>query len=91
MAEVLRRAYDWRKWERETSGDGAKMVNQQVWRINKKKVWSAMTRMRNGKAVGPDGIPEKVRRWERAVDLLTSLFNAILQNKMMENRESDYY
>lgn len=91
MAEVLRRAYDWRKWERETSGDGEKMVNQQVWRINKKKVWSAMTRMRNGKAAGPDGIPEKVWRWERAVDLLTSLFNAILQNKMMENRESDYY
>lgn len=48
--------------ERETSGDGAKMVNQQVWRINKKKVWSAMTRMWNGKAVGPDGIPEKVWR-----------------------------
>lgn len=77
--------------KKETSGDGVKMVNQQVWRINKKKVRSSMTRVRSGKAVGPDGIPEKVWRWERAVDLLTSLFNTILQNKMMENRESDYY
>lgn len=48
--------------ERETSGDGVKMVNQQVWRISKKKEWSAMTRMQSGKAVGPDGIPEKVWR-----------------------------
>lgn len=50
------------KGERETSGDGVKMVNQQVWRISKNKVWSAMMRMPSGKAVGPNGIPEKVWR-----------------------------
>lgn len=56
------------------------MVNQEVQRIIE-EVRAAMERMRSGKAVDPDGIPVEVwrRLLKRAVDILSRLFNTVLQ------------
>ncbi|XP_051779618.1 uncharacterized protein LOC127526820 [Erpetoichthys calabaricus] len=67
--------------ERERRLDDVEIVNQEVQRISKEEVRTAMKRMKNGKAVGPDDIPVEAWRClgEMAVEFLTRLFNGILE------------
>ena len=60
-------------------------VVEDVQLITKKEVRLAVSRMKNGKAVGPDEIP--VEAWkcigEPAVEMLTGLFNRLLKGEKM--------
>ncbi|XP_051783710.1 uncharacterized protein LOC127527824 [Erpetoichthys calabaricus] len=60
--------------------DDVEIVNQEVQWISKDEVSTAMKRMKNGKAIGPDDIPVEAWRCfgEMAVEFLTRLFNGIL-------------
>ena len=53
--------------------------------ISKSEVWKSMQSMKNGKALGPDGIPAEAWKClgEPAVEFLTSLFNRILRGEPM--------
>lgn len=61
------------------------IVNQEVQQISKEEVWTALKRMRNGKAIGP--VDKPVEAWrclgETAVEFLTRLFNAMLESERM--------
>ncbi|MBN3291136.1 RTXE polymerase, partial [Polypterus senegalus] len=65
--------------------DDVEIVNQEVHRISKEEVRTAMKRMKNGKAVGPDDIPMEAWRClgEMAVAFLNRLFNGILESERM--------
>ncbi|KAG2458644.1 RTBS polymerase, partial [Polypterus senegalus] len=65
--------------------DDVETVNQEVQRISKEEVRTAMKRVQNGKAVGPDDIPVEAWRCleEMAVEFLTRLFNGILESERM--------
>ena len=71
--------------EREERWEVAARVNGEVQRITEDEVRTAMKKMKNGKAVGPDDIP--VEAWRNlgdiAVRLLTRLFNRILKGERM--------
>ncbi|KAG2459007.1 P5I13 protein, partial [Polypterus senegalus] len=71
--------------ERDRRLDDVEIVTQEVQQISKEKVRTAMKRMKNGKAVGPDDIP--VEEWKclggMAVEFLTSLFNSFLESERM--------
>ncbi|KAK3532680.1 hypothetical protein QTP86_027805 [Hemibagrus guttatus] len=62
--------------------EGVNSVEQKVDKIRKDEVRKALKRMKSGKAVGPDDIPVEVWKClgEAAVELLTSLFNRVLEN-----------
>lgn len=68
---------------RESRMEELEVANQEVQEISRKEVKKAMKRMKGGKAVGPDGIP--VEAWRSlggmAVELLTSLFNKLLEGR----------
>ena len=58
-----------------------------VWRIQESEVRDALKRMKEGKVMGPDGIPIKVWRYleDIAIVWLTKMFNNIFRsNKMPE-------
>ena len=63
----------------------AARVNGEIQRITEDEVRTAMKKMKNGKAVGPDDIP--VEAWrslgDMAVRFLTRLFNRILEGERM--------
>ncbi|KAG2455321.1 RTJK polymerase, partial [Polypterus senegalus] len=65
--------------------DDVEIVNQEVQRISKEEVRTAMKRMKNGKAIGPDDIPMEAWRClgEMAMEFLTRLFNGILESERM--------
>ena len=60
-------------------------MNGEVRRVTEDEVMTAMKKMKNGKAVGPDDIP--VEAWRNLGDiaerLLTRLFNRILEGERM--------
>ncbi|MCJ8739626.1 hypothetical protein PDJAM_G00049200 [Pangasius djambal] len=60
-------------------------VEQKVDKIRKDEVRKALKRMKSGKAVGPDDIPVEVWKClgEAAVEVLTSLFNRVLESEKM--------
>ena len=55
--------------------------NQEIEAIDKKEVWTAVGKMKNGKAVGPDGIPAEVWKClgEMGCNFLCRLFNEMLR------------
>ena len=59
--------------------------NQLVEEINKEEVRKAMSKMKNGKSVGPDGIPAEAWKalGEEGLDFLWRLFNNILESGKM--------
>ncbi|KAK3516828.1 hypothetical protein QTP70_023704, partial [Hemibagrus guttatus] len=66
----------------------AKCIEQQITKVDKirkDEVRKALKRMKSGKAVGPDDIPVEVWKClgEAAVELLTSLFNRVLESERM--------
>ena len=71
--------------EREDRWEVAARLNERVHRISEGEVRSALKKMKNGKAVGPDDIP--VEAWrslgDMAVRFLTRLFNRILRGERM--------
>ncbi|KAK3530505.1 hypothetical protein QTP86_027871 [Hemibagrus guttatus] len=71
--------------EREKRVEGVNSVEQKVDKIRKDEVRKALKRMKSGKAVGPDDIPVEVWKClgEAAVELLTSLFNRVLESERM--------
>ncbi|XP_051786647.1 uncharacterized protein LOC127528918 [Erpetoichthys calabaricus] len=71
--------------EREKRLDDVEIMNQEVQRISKEEVRTAMKRMKNGKAVGLDDIPVEAWRClgEMAMEILTRLFNGILESERM--------
>ena len=74
-----------RENERETRIDSINGTYEDVPRVTKEEVRTAMKKMKNGKAVGPDDIP--VEAWkclgELAIAFLTKLFNGILESESM--------
>ncbi|KAK3561573.1 hypothetical protein QTP86_010656 [Hemibagrus guttatus] len=68
--------------EREKRVEGVNSVEQKVDKIRKDEVRKALTRMKSGKAVGPDDIPVEVWKClgEAAVEFLANLFNRVLEN-----------
>ena len=70
--------------EREMRLENAEPVNKEVKQITKEMVRRALKRMKVGKAVGPDDIP--IEAWiglgKIAVNLLTTVFNKILESEM---------
>ena len=71
--------------ERERRLDEVVIVNRDVHRISRDEVRTAMKKMKNGKAVGPDNIPVEAWKYlgEIAVVFLTRLFNRILSGERM--------
>ncbi|KAI5609640.1 hypothetical protein C0J50_12105 [Silurus asotus] len=71
--------------ESERSLDSVELVKQEVDRISKEEVKTAIKRMKIGMSVGPDDI--LVEAWrclgEMAVEFLTRLFNRILEGERM--------
>ena len=69
----------------ETRIDSINGTYEDVPRVTKEEVRTAMKKMKNGKAVGPDDIP--VEAWkclgELAIAFLTKLFNGILESESM--------
>uniref|UniRef100_A0A096M6T7 Reverse transcriptase domain-containing protein n=1 Tax=Poecilia formosa TaxID=48698 RepID=A0A096M6T7_POEFO len=68
-----------------TKGEEAAPVDQEVAKISKDEVRKALKRMKSGKAVGPDDIPVEVWKClgEPAVEVLTRLFDEILESERM--------
>ena len=66
--------------------------NKEIEKIDEKEVWTAVCKMKNGKAVGPDGIPAEA--WKclggMGCRFLCWLFNELLRGEKMPNdwRES---
>ncbi|KAK3574862.1 hypothetical protein QTP86_018329 [Hemibagrus guttatus] len=71
--------------EREKRVKGVNSVEQKVDKIRKDEVRKALKRMKSGKAVGPDDILVEVWKClgEAEVELLTSLFNRVLESERM--------
>ncbi|KAK3515275.1 hypothetical protein QTP70_013499 [Hemibagrus guttatus] len=71
--------------EREKRVEGVNSVEEKVDKIRKDEVRKALKRMKSGKAVDPDDIPVEVWKClgEAAVELLTGLFNRVLESERM--------
>ena len=71
--------------EREERAGEELAIHAEVENITREEVRKALSKMKNGKAVGPDGIP--IEAWkhlgELAVEFLTTQFNNILENEEM--------
>ncbi|XP_067349374.1 uncharacterized protein [Channa argus] len=79
--------------ERERRVEEVTGVEQEVAKISKSEVRSALKRMKSGKAVGPDDKPVEVWKClgEVAVEFLTSLFNKILKSERMLRTGGEVY
>ena len=72
---------------RETRNGEAERTENVVTCIDRSEIKNCLKKMKNGKAVGPDNIP--VEAWKSlgnlGVDILTNLFNSILECEEMPN------
>jgi len=68
---------------RERRTDEMRIVHEEVEEISEEEVWSALRKMKEGKAVGPDNLPAEVWKClgEVGVRFLTRLFNQLLEGR----------
>ena len=69
--------------DRDPRTEKAEMVNEEVNCVSREEVKNALRRMKKGKAVGPDELPEKIWKCmgEMGIKFLTRLFNRLLVGK----------
>ena len=70
---------------RESRTEEAEVVNKEVNCVSREEVKNALTRMKKGKAVGPDELPIEVWKCmgEMGIKFLTRLFNRLLMGERM--------
>ena len=70
---------------RDPRTEEAEVVNEEVNCVSREEVKNALTRMKKGKAVGPDELPVEVWKCmgKMGIDFLTRLFNRLLMGERM--------
>ena len=76
------------KNDRKPRTEEVEVVNEEVNCVSRKEVKSVLTRMKKGKAVGPDELPVEVWKCmgEMEIEFLTRLSNKLLVDEQMPEK-----